>query len=222
MNDTNTTGNGQTPLAAYTLVAVLCALLGFGAVYVIRQAPDNSNNDAAAVTRAAGTTGAASQPAPGAHPLAAGEMLTFVYARKPEPVPAFKFADESGAEKTLDAWKGKVVLLNLWASWCAPCRKEMPALDRLQKELGGNGFEVIALSVDRGGAPVSRKFLNETKVENLKLYTESTSRSVGTLRAAGLPTTLLIDREGREIGRLAGPAEWDSADAKRLIGDALK
>jgi thiol-disulfide isomerase/thioredoxin len=105
---------------------------------------------------------------------------------------------------------------------CAPCRKEMPALDALQKELGGDRFEVVALSVDRQGAAASKKFLDETKVTNLKLYVESTARSIGTLRATGLPTTILIDREGREIGRLAGPAEWNSADAKRLIASVLK
>ena len=156
------------------------------------------------------------------NPLSTGEMAAFVFRKTPEAIPEFTFEDGGGATKTLADWKGKVVLLNLWATWCAPCRKEMPALDRLQKELGGDTFEVIALSVDRQGAPASKKFLEETKVANLKLYVESTSKSIGMLRAAGLPTTILIDKDGLEIGRLAGPAEWDSADAKRLIGSMLK
>ena len=197
-------------MTTYSVVAALTGLIGFGAVYAILRPADNSKPVAAIKPQAA------------ANPLAAGEMITFVFKKTPEAIPSFKFEDAAGAEKTLADWKGKVVLLNLWATWCAPCRKEMPALDRLQKELGGDNFEVVAISVDRQGAPASKKFLAETKSANLKLYVESSSRSVGTLKAAGLPTTILIDKEGREIGRLAGPAEWDSADAKRLIQAALK
>ena len=206
-----------TPPITYGLVAVLAGLMGFGAVYAMKQGADSSNGTATAAApspaTATGTSG---------NPLLIGEMATFVLRKSPEAIPEFKFEDGAGAAKTLADWKGKVVLLNLWATWCAPCRKEMPALDRLQKELGSDTFEVVALSVDRQGAPASKKFLEETKVSNLKLYVESTSKSIGTLRAAGLPTTILIDREGREIGRLAGPSEWDSADAKRLIASVLK
>ena len=208
MNDTK-------QAAKYVIVAALTGLMGFGAVYAILRPADNSKPEAATKPQAAA-------PSAAANPLATGDMMTFVYKKTPEAVPSFKFEDGAGAEKTLADWKGKVVLLNLWATWCAPCRKEMPALDRLQKELGGDNFEVVALSVDRQGAPASKKFLEETKTSNLKLYVESTSRSVGTLKAAGLPTTILIDREGREIGRLAGPAEWDSADAKRLVQSLIK
>ena len=210
-------GVPSTPLITYGLVAVLAGFVGFGAVYAIKQGADNSKVvqlvDGSAPKPAVASSG---------NPLATGEMATFVFRKTPEAIPEFKFEDGGGATKTLADWKGKVVLLNLWATWCAPCRKEMPALDRLQKELGGDTFEVVALSVDRQGAPASKKFLEETKVANLKLYVESTSKSIGTLRAAGLPTTILIDKDGREIGRLAGPAEWDSADAKRLIASVLK
>ena len=203
----------------YAIVAAVSALMGFGAVYAIVRPSDNSKPQA---TVQPAQSAAETKPSASANPLATGDMITFVTKKTPEAVPLFKFEDETGAEKTIADWKGKVVLLNLWATWCAPCRKEMPALDKLQKELGGSSFEVVALSVDRQGAPASKKFLQETKTTNLKLYVESSSRSVGTLKAAGLPTTILIDREGREIGRLAGPAEWDGADAKRLIEAALK
>ena len=215
MNDTKHKGGANTSLKTYAIVAALTGLMGFGAVYAILRPADNSKPEPANKPQA--TT-----PASVANPLAVGDMITFVFKKTPEAVPLFKFEDATGAEKTLADWKGKVVLLNLWATWCAPCRKEMPALDRLQKELGGDMFEVVAISVDRQGALASKKFLDETKSANLKLYVESSSRSVGTLKAAGLPTTILIDKEGREIGRLAGPAEWDSADAKRLIQAALK
>lgn len=219
MNDTKNTVASKSPLITYGLVAALSGLIGFGAVYAILHQTDNSNGAPAALAAA---KAAETSPSSAANPLATGDMITFVFRKSPESIPEFKFEDGAGASKTLADWKGKVVLLNLWATWCAPCRKEMPALDRLQKELGGDGFEVVAMSVDRQGVPASKKFLEETKVSNLKLYVESTSKSIGTLRANGLPTTLLIDRDGREIGRLAGPAEWDSADAKRLIQSVLK
>jgi thiol-disulfide isomerase/thioredoxin len=148
-------------------------------------------------------------------------MAAFVFRKEPEALPEVKFQDAEGRERTLADWRGKVVLLNLWATWCVPCRKEMPALDRLQQELGSDRFEVVAISVDRKGIEGAKKFLDETKVGKLALYVDPTTRLTSELRAVGLPATLLIDRQGREIGRLLGPAEWDSEDAKRLIGAAL-
>lgn len=148
-------------------------------------------------------------------------MAAFVFKKEPEPLPDFKFFDGTGAERSLADWRGKVVLLNLWATWCAPCRKEMPALDRLQQALGSEHFEVVALSVDRGGAEVSRKFLDQIDVKALGLYVDPTTRATSQLKAVGLPVTILIDGDGREIGRLTGPAEWDSEDAKRLIRAVL-
>jgi thiol-disulfide isomerase/thioredoxin len=205
----------KTPLSASLIVAVVSVAIGFGAVYAVLK-PD-----------APSVKPAAQEPTPlraagGTNPLATGDMQTFVFKATPEAVPAISFEDGTGAKKTLADWKGKVVLLNLWATWCAPCRTEMPALDRLQKALGSDRFEVVALSVDRQGTAPSKKFLDDAKIAHLKLYVDSTSKSVGAVRAPGLPATLLIDAEGREIGRLAGPAEWDGADAKRLIQSALK
>jgi thiol-disulfide isomerase/thioredoxin len=220
MTDANDNSAPRQPLITYGLVAALSGLLGFGAVYAILRPADNSSRPS--VEKAASATQAASTESSRGNPLASGEMGTFVFRKTPEPLPDFTFVDAGGKTRTIADWKGKVVLLNLWATWCAPCRKEMPALDRLQKELGSDKFEVVALSVDRQGAPASKKFLEETKVSNLKLYVESTSKSIGLIKAPGLPTTLLIDSEGREVGRLAGPAEWDSADAKRLIQSILK
>ena len=132
------------------------------------------------------------------------------------------FTDSAGKERSLADFKGKVVLLNLWATWCAPCREEMPSLDRLQKELGSDAFEVVALAVDRTGADNVKKFLTDIKVENLGLYVDSTAKSGSALKAIGLPTTILVDKQGREIGRLPGPAAWDSAEAKDLIRTAMQ
>ncbi len=113
--------------------------------------------------------------------------------------------------------RGKVVLLNIWATWCTPCRKEMPTLDRLQTALGGTDFEVVALSIDRRMDAV-RKFFAEIGIQKLAMYLDSSAKATRQLGAVGLPTTLLIDREGREIARLIGPAEWDSPDIAAFIG----
>lgn len=130
----------------------------------------------------------------------------------PQPLPPIAFTDESGRPLTLDGWRGKVVLLNVWATWCGPCRTEMPTLDRLQAELGGDRFEVIALSIDRAGVGVVRKFFDEIGIEHLRIFIDDTMKVSRDLRILGLPATLLIDPEGRELGRLMGPAEWDTPD----------
>jgi thiol-disulfide isomerase/thioredoxin len=199
--------------------AALAAFTAFAAVYVTLGRSDNAVSPPS-------SAGAAALPAlpagPGRNPLSAGEMAGFVFRGEPEALPGVKFHDGSGRERTLADWRGKVVLLNLWATWCLPCRKEMPALDRLQGELASDGFEVLAVSVDRAGLPGARKFLDEARAERLALYADATARLPSVLRVAGLPATLLIDRQGREIGRLLGPAAWDGEDAKRLIRAALQ
>jgi thiol-disulfide isomerase/thioredoxin len=132
-----------------------------------------------------------------------------------------QFSDGTGKPVKLSDWKGRVVLVNLWATWCAPCRKEMPDLAELQRQLGGPDFEVVAISVDRKGAEASAAFLRETGADNLKLYVEPTAKVLADLQAVGLPATVLIDRSGREIGRLLGPAAWASPEAVELVKAAL-
>jgi thiol-disulfide isomerase/thioredoxin len=141
----------------------------------------------------------------------------FALNEAPQPVPEIGFADGDAKPKTLADFRGKVVLLNLWATWCLPCRKEMPTLDRLQAELGGPDFEVVALSMDRKGPDAVRKFFTEVGIRHLALNIDASSKAMFTLGAFGLPLTLLIDREGHEIGRLIGPAEWDSPDMVEFI-----
>lgn len=118
-------------------------------------------------------------------------------------------------------FKGKVVLLNIWATWCHPCREEMPALDKLQKDLGGDDFEVVAMNIDRGSPDKAKDFLKEVKAENLAFYRDPSGRLFTKLKAVGMPTTLLVNRDGEELGRLVGPAEWDSPEAVRLIQAAI-
>ncbi len=131
---------------------------------------------------------------------------------KPRDVPQMSFEDEAGKRHDLSAWRGKVILLNVWATWCGPCRREMPTLDRLQARLGGPAFEVLALSIDRAGPEVVRRFYDDTGIEHLKILVDRRGTAARSLGIPGLPATLLIDRQGRELARLVGPAEWDTAE----------
>ena len=182
-----------------------------------------SFTDRVAASMAAAVVVLASQFAAGQEP-----PKNFVMHDAPKPVAAINFDDAQGRSRSLAEFKGKVVLLNIWATWCGPCRKEMPALDRLQAALGGPEFEVVALSIDRGGTDAVRKFFADIGIRTLAMYLDSSGQALRTLSALGLPTTLLIDRGGREIGRLIGPAEWDSPEMVEFVrcvvakGDAAK
>ena len=140
----------------------------------------------------------------------------------PKPAPELSFLDAEGNEVSLADFEGEVVVLNLWATWCAPCRREMPSLDRLQAELGEDGLSVIALSLDRGDLAKVRDFFDELEIANLAVYHDPTGRAGRELGAPGLPTTVVIDRTGQEVGRLLGPAEWDSADALALLRSLIE
>lgn len=135
----------------------------------------------------------------------------------PRPVPSFRFTDAAGHTLSLADFRGQVLLLNLWATWCLPCRKEMPSLDRLQARLGGPDFHVLALSQDQAGDDAVKRFFRKVGIHHLKRYFDSTWRSADALGVFVIPTTLLIDREGREIGRYVGAADWDSPAVITLI-----
>ncbi|MBA8836465.1 TlpA family protein disulfide reductase [Rhizobium leguminosarum] len=156
-----------------------------------------------------------------ASPAAAEPPKSFVLRDAPEPVPALQFTDDAGRPQTLDMFRGKVVLLNVWATWCLPCRKEMPTLDRLQATLGGPDFEVVALSIDRGGLEAVKRFYAEVGVQHLAVHVDATSQAGFALASFGLPTTLLVDRQGQELGRLVGPAEWDAPDMTAFLRSVL-
>jgi len=209
----------------FLVVSAGSALAGFGAIYATLAPGDNPREPAAPRPMlVAGTTQAQSAElpkGPGSNALSQGQMAGFVWKKEPEALPDIAFVDGTGAQRTLADWKGRTVLLNLWATWCAPCRKEMPALDHLQAALGSDKFEVVALSVDRAGPEAAKRFLDQIAVQKLGLYVDKTARSSSALKVIGMPTTLLIDANGRELGRLVGPAEWDSDDAKRLIRAAM-
>jgi thiol-disulfide isomerase/thioredoxin len=125
----------------------------------------------------------------------------------------------------MEDWRGRTVLLNLWATWCVPCRKEMPSLDALEGKLGGPTFDVIAVNIDTRNLEKPKAWLNEVGVTRLSYYSDSNAKIFQDLRAVGrafgMPTTMLIDPEGCELGTIAGPAEWASDDALKLIQAAI-
>jgi thiol-disulfide isomerase/thioredoxin len=141
----------------------------------------------------------------------------FILHEAPKPIASIAFEDGQGQPRTLAEFRGKVVLLNIWATWCGPCRREMPSLDRLQGLLGGADFEVVALSIDRAGLEPVRRFYANVSIRNLAIYIDSPGKATRELATVGVPATLLIDHTGRELGRLVGPAEWDEPDIIQFL-----
>lgn len=222
MNASNKRKHAASP-ATYMIAAVIAAIAGFGTVYWSFAPPDNGSRQVSAPSasdKAASdkSEGAGASPLKG---LSTGAMAAFVVRSKPLDLPDFTFDGPDGGKETAADLKGKVVLLNIWATWCVPCREEMPQLNELQAELGSDAFEVVAINIDKGGAEKAKKFLEETGVTDLALYTEPTGKLFATLKAVGMPTTLLLNAQGQEMGRLVGPADWASPEAKRLIEAAI-
>jgi thiol-disulfide isomerase/thioredoxin len=154
-------------------------------------------------------------------PLAQGEVAALNVNKNPKPAVDISFADADGKKLTLADFKGRNVLLNLWATWCVPCRAEMPALDRLQAKMGGADFQVVAVNIDTSRLDRPKAFLAEAGVKNLGHYADSSADSFEALKVAGkalgLPTSLLIGSDGCELAVMAGPAQWDSGDAAKLV-----
>ena len=146
-----------------------------------------------------------------------GEMANFVMHPTPKPLSEIKFQDKNGETLSLGDFKGKLVFFHLWATWCAPCRREMPNVDFLQTKYMGRAFQVIALSLDRKGIDAVASFYRDVGISNLTIYLDQEAKTARKLRARGLPLTILLDAKGEEIGRLVGPANWKSHDAQRLI-----
>ena len=159
-------------------------------------------------------------------PLAHGELAALTMASAPLKLPDLTFEDGEGKPRKLSEWRGKTVLVNLWATWCVPCRKEMPALDSLQAKLGGKDFEVVAVNIDTRDPEKPKNFLKEANLTRLGYFADSKAKvfqdlkSVG--KALGMPTSILVDGQGCEIANLAGPAEWASDDAVKLIKAAME
>ena len=205
-------GRGRLAMAVGALAVVVALAL----LYARPAPPDKAAQSCAAASRAVVAALA---------PLARGDAAAMRIATDPRPAPPLAFLRPDGSKTALADFRGRAVLLNLWATWCVPCRAEMPALDKLQAERGGKDFEVVAVNVDTARLERRSEFLDRVGVKALARYADPSGDAFETLRkdgrALGLPVSLLIDRDGCEVASVAGALAWDSADAKALIG-ALK
>jgi thiol-disulfide isomerase/thioredoxin len=205
----------KVPRRKIRAIVLGCALLGlavFGGVYGIGGL---RGNPADAACRGAVDTAARIAP------LIHGEVAALAAADTPFRVPDLAFKDAQGHDRTLADFRGRTVLLNLWATWCVPCRREMPALDALQADLGGPKFQVVAVNIDQRNAQKPLAFLKEVGITHLAYYADDTAQVFEALKTAGkafgMPTTLIVDPKGCEIGDMAGPAEWSSDDGVKLV-----
>jgi thiol-disulfide isomerase/thioredoxin len=194
------------------------AAIGFAGVYGIGGLKHGSSGDSAC----AGAVDLARRIGP----LAQGEVAALSMATGPLKLPDLAFEDADGKPRKLSDWRGKTVLVNLWATWCVPCRKEMPALDSLQARLGGKDFEVIAINIDTRDPEKPKNFLKDANLTQLAYFSDTKAKVFQDLKnigkALGMPTSILVDGQGCEIGNIAGPAEWASDDAIALIKAAVK
>lgn len=217
------------PTARLVVLAVVAgAVAGAVAVYVTSRTAGNNAAQEPAVAQASeadiAACAAKTERSTQIGAAATGAVAAMLPSDPPQSVKALAFNGPDGKPMTLADRSGKTVLLNLWATWCAPCREEMPALNTLQKEAGGDDFEVIAVNLDTGDDTKPKKFLGETGIDTLAYYRDNTLGVFNELKtrglALGLPVTLLIDGEGCLLAHMNGPADWASADAKRLVDTA--
>ena len=205
-------------VALILLGGVVGVVVGLAGVYGIGRLAGNAGADPACR--------AAVETARRMAPLTRGEVAAVSVAGSPKSLPVLAFKDGNGAAKSLADWRGRTVLLNLWATWCVPCRKEMPALDALQGKLGGGDFEVVSINIDTRDTDKPKEWLKNAGVNTLAYYADHSAKVFQDLKAIGkafgMPTTLIVDPNGCELAALAGPAEWASDDALKLVTAALR
>lgn len=220
-SQTNQSKSDQSPKSRLPLIVlmVLC-LLGAG-LYVINGGLGNN----AGQTIDQVSMDALSEKAERIENAARGDVAAMAALERPVTMPDHQFVAPDGSAKSLDDFKGKVLLVNLWATWCAPCREEMPALSELQTARKGETFEVITINIDRGGRDKPENFLKDIGVENLPLYQDNSMGVFNALKkeglAFGLPVTFLMDEAGYILGSMNGPAHWSSPDALAYIDAAI-
>lgn len=208
-------------LKLVVIAAIAGTIAGAAGVYMNLM---GSGNGSDAVVAEIDCSGAAVRAA-AAKPFAKGEVAAFALSDEPKPLKLGAFNGPDDKTINLDTLAGHMRLVNLWATWCVPCREEMPALDRLQKDMGSDLFEVVAINIDTGDVEKPKAFLAETGVASLAFYRDATMGSFNTLKkqglAFGLPVTVLVDEKGCMLGSMNGPAKWDSPDAKAMLAAAL-
>ncbi len=198
-------------LVSYIAGLSVAAIAGFAVAGLWLSSDDRTWRKSGEPVTAETSSRIANADAHAAQPSAGMEKL--VVHDTPREIPEFGFIDGDGTARSLADWRGQYLLVNIWATWCAPCKEEMPALSRLQAERGGEDFRVLPISVDRGGLDKPRAFFDQIGADNLPLLLEQSGRLNVTLDVLGLPATLIIDPDGREIARMLGPAEWDAPQA---------
>ena len=210
------------PAGKLIAIAGLAGLLAGGAAIYVKESL--SGNGAVASAGPAACPLAAEKAA-AITPFSKGEVAAMRTVDEHRPLPDLVFDGPDGRKKTIADFAGKTLLVNLWATWCVPCREEMPALNALQKDLGSDRFEVVAINIDTGDDEKPKTFLDETKVHDLGYYRDASMGVFNALKkeglAFGLPVTLLMDDNGCLISAMNGPAAWDGEDAKALINAAL-
>ncbi|CAH1654782.1 Thiol:disulfide interchange protein TlpA [Hyphomicrobiales bacterium] len=198
------------------LSAVLALAVAGGIVYALT-AP-NTQGDAGACKADAALAARLDE-------LARGEVAAVQVEKRPKPIPALAFKDQDGKAVTMADFAGRTVLVNLWATWCVPCRKEMPALDQLQTKLGGDDFQVVAINIDTRNLDKPKAWLTENGIHKLGYYADPEAKVFQALKEAGkafgMPTTVVVDRNGCMLASLSGPAEWASDDAVSLLKAAM-
>jgi thiol-disulfide isomerase/thioredoxin len=203
----------RTKILAATGALALLALGGGAAFYSVTGDAGNGSCSAARAT------------AERMKPQVKGEVAAVEIRSRPQPAPELAFTGPDGQPMTLASLKGKTVLVNLWATWCAPCLKEMPSLDALQKEMGGPDFAVVAINIDTRNLDKPKTWLAENKITALPFYGDPQAATFQALRAAykveGMPVSIIVDKAGCELGIIQGPADWASADSKALMKAAI-
>lgn len=211
-NDGEASARGRGKLLG--LVALAGAAVGLAAVFVINGANWGG-------VSSGGRCEASSELASSIAPLVKGSIASLQVSGTASDVSGLSFKSADGQAFSMADFKGKAVLLNLWATWCAPCRKEMPDLDHLQAELGGDEFEVVTVSIDRSAPAVAQKFFDEIELKHLTLYYDESMQIFQDLKgqgmAFGMPTTLVVDKNGCSLGHMAGPAPWSDETAQTML-----
>lgn len=191
-------------LSKATLGAVVAVVIAVGVIYAL-QGPSANPEVTSTIEK------------PLLEPLREGSMKKLVFSEAPKPVASVTFTDPDGGEHQLSDWNGKYALVNFWATWCAPCRKEMPALDALQSEFGGDQFEVVTIATGRNPLPAITRFFDEIGVKSLPVLLDPNQKLAREMAVLGLPVTVLLNPDGFEIARLRGDADWHSDSARAII-----
>ena len=210
-------------LGRLPLFVVLAAAAAFAGIYAFQGGDERGRAAGVGSPKQAETPAAVEKAATGglSAALATGAMQRLTIHPRPKPLPKIVALDREGRPHDLSEWKGKVLLVNFWASWCPPCRREMPGIIALQNAYEGKGFRVIAISEDRQGYAWSLRTLTRLGGEKLFLLWDKGGAAQRAIGEKGLPVTLLVDRQGREVARLVGPAEWNSTEARAIIDRLL-